>query len=42
MVSSVMLGPWRLRTYETRLAMLDALPTIPRRLPRAAASAPNN
>src|SRR5260370_22694140 len=41
-VSSVMLGPCRFRTYDTRLAMLAKLPAMPRRVPCALASAPNN
>src|SRR5215468_5913931 len=41
-VSTVMLGPCRLSTYDTRLAMLAALPGMPRRRPCALASTPNN
>src|SRR3989442_14478583 len=42
MVSNVMLGPCRLRVYDTRLAMLATLAAIPMRLPCRLASAPNN
>src|SRR4051812_19935163 len=42
MVSSVMLGPCRLRKYETRLAMLAGLFASAMRRPRALASAPKS